>query len=167
MRKILFVAIFLPLSLFGQDTDTSGLVRLPNFKFWELPKNSDTIIRALSIYDVNAKQKLLVFVASWCDSCFQNVDELKKVNKILEERDCRLIVVNLDYVMAAWWPHMTKYPSNVLHINQGGPTGSAMYNFLEIKKIPFYVLLDGTNNILKKGEVLNKVIEPVHMLNKN
>ncbi len=157
MKNILTSMLFLPLSLFGQFENHCDSIKLPNSKFWSLPFKNDNLIADTNLYDIKSKYKLLVFVASWCDSCFLEVPVLTTQFAALESKGCKFIAINIDYGLSNWLPHMSKYPSRMIHLNQGGPSWSGLYKFLGIQKIPFNVLLDEDNNIIKSGVELDEL----------
>lgn len=83
LRKLLFVLLFLPLSLLSQNE----IIQTVNFKAFEpwLNKSNDTT------YVIN-------FWATWCAPCVKELPDFESLNKKYKSKKFKMLLVSLDFM---------------------------------------------------------------------
>lgn len=117
--------------------------KVPNIVF------DKKIKKAKSLYDVKADQKLLVFWASWCPHCMNELPHIKEFYKDFRKKGGEIIAVALDLERAPYeaaikgtdwinYSDLKKWQSPV--VKDFGITGT-----------PTMILLDKDNKVIKIG----------------
>lgn len=103
---------------------------------------------------------LVVFWASWCGPCRQEIPELKKLYAKYKNKGISIVSISTDHNITEWkkallyekmsWPNLSNLPGNSKEINQ-------TYN---LNAIPSMFLLDKDNKIIIADEFEMTKIEP-------
>jgi|GEM_PF-1922488 len=125
--------------------------KLPSFKF-STPKN-----KTINLKNVKAKYKLLVFWASWCAPCLREIPLLDSLNKKFEFKGLKILCINVDNTKEIWKNNISKYAFKCVHLYQGSYSTSAFYKYFNIESIPFLVLLDNKDRIIKYDAKINEI----------
>ncbi len=129
--------------LFYKSKRTTPGSPFPDYNF--IDQNGDSV----SIQSVKSKYKLLVFWASWCGPCLEEIPKLDSINNLMQSKGLRMIAINVDVSESLWLKFISKYTFNILHFYQGGTQASQLYRYLNIQSIPHLVLLDEENKLIK------------------
>ncbi|MEP7231780.1 MAG: TlpA disulfide reductase family protein [Ginsengibacter sp.] len=115
----------------------------------------DTTGKKNSLQDVKGKNAtLIVFWASWCGPCRQEIPELKSFYNTYYPKGISIVSISCDNDFEKWkealvkeqmvWQNLSNLPGNYQDI-------FSKYN---IKAIPFIFLLNGNNQILLSGNLM-------------
>lgn len=110
---------------------------------------------------IKAKYKLLYFWVSRCDSCFKDMELLKEQYNRIKEKDLKILTVNVD-VVQNMQHRFAKFNIPLIQLYQGSFTASALFRSLNIKSVPFLLLLDETDKIIEyslKIEDLSSIVK--------
>lgn len=110
---------------------------------------------------IKAKYKLLYFWVSRCDSCFKDMELLKEQYNRIKEKDLKILTVNVD-VVQNMQHRFAKFNIPSIQLYQGSFTASALLRSLNIKSVPFLLLLDETDKIIEyslKIEDLSSIVK--------
>ena len=118
-------------------------VMLPNFRF----KNEHG--KTIRLNDLKAKYKLLDFWAGWCVPCLEKVPEIDSIHKLYKAKGLEVIAVNIDNDFASFEKALARYGADFPKMYTGNPAHSAIYKYLDIRSIPFLLLLDAENRIIR------------------
>ncbi|MFN0083592.1 MAG: TlpA family protein disulfide reductase [Ferruginibacter sp.] len=125
--------------------------RIPNFIF-QTENNNKT-----DLYGLNYKYKLLVFGASWCAPCINEIKDLDSLNIFFQKKGLGILAINVDNTVEKWKVYTSNCKTNCSQLFSGNPNSSKIYKYFNINSIPFIVLLDAKNNILKNNIQLKEI----------
>ena len=94
----------------------------------------------------DGKQTLLIFWASWCPHC---MEEIPQLHTLIKSKDIRVVAVSLDTDPETYNPVKEKL-SNMEHYCDFKKWDSQPVNDYYIKGTPTYFLLDEDNTIIKR-----------------
>lgn len=75
----------------GQSSAIKVGAKVPNITFDQAIKGKK------SLYDIKANQKLIVFWASWCPACQQEIPYIKEYYKEFKAKGGEIVAISLDY----------------------------------------------------------------------
>ncbi|HSN61813.1 MAG TPA: thioredoxin-like domain-containing protein [Ferruginibacter sp.] len=150
MKKfpVIFIAtflIFLSFAVVGQNISTTSIRKgeqLPDYNFINESLGKTTL------HSIKAKYKLLFFWISKCDSCFNEVATLKLQCNKLNKKDLKILTINVD-VVPNLQDVLSKFDIPCIQLHQGSFTASSLYRSLNIKTVPFFLLVDEMDRIIK------------------
>ncbi len=125
--------------------------RIPNFIFQTENKN------ITDLYSLKYKYKLLVFGASWCAPCINEIKDIDSLNTNFQKKGLGILAINVDNTEEKWKVYSSKYKTNCIQLFSGSPNSSKIYKYFNISSIPFIILLDSTNNIIKNNIQLKEI----------
>lgn len=110
--------------------------------------SKDNLNRDFSNKSMQGKPYLLVFTATWCAPCQQQLPKLRKISDKYSKNGLQIIYVNLDDDLQKWRKHLQTVPSEWIHISdrQKGLEGKIQKLFY-VKAIPTYFLIDAAGKI--------------------
>ncbi len=132
----------------------------PNFDY------TDMANKKFTLNDVKGeKGTLVVFWASWCGPCREEIPDLKKFNAAYNAKGIKIVSISIDHDITAWktalakekmtWANLSNLPGDYKEI-------SKKYN---VNAIPSMFLLDKDNRIIVADVFqMSKVIEKVDSL---
>jgi len=135
----------------------------PNFDYTDMER------KKLTLNDVKGeKGTLVVFWASWCGPCRDEIPDLKKFNAAYNAKGIKMVSISIDHDITAWktalvkekmtWANLSNLPGDYKEI-------SKKYN---INAIPSMFLLDKDNRIIVADTFqMSKILEKVDSLFKN
>lgn len=120
----------------------------------------DTTGEKISLADVKgSKGTLIVFWASWCGPCREEIPELKKLYHVYHSKGISIVSISCDNDSKSWkkalqqeqmlWPNLSNLP---------GYYGD-IFSKYNIKAIPLMFLLDGESNIISEPKSIEQVKE--------
>jgi thiol-disulfide isomerase/thioredoxin len=111
---------------------------------------ADTSQAPHDILDPKAKLNLLVFWASWCGPCRQEIPALKQVYQAFHHRGLQMTSISIDKDLPSWrnalreeqmgWPQVVMAPDQQLQVEQQ----------FSLRAIPVLILTDSVGNELVK-----------------
>lgn len=125
--------------------------QIPDFTFFAIEKKS------VNLYKIEAKYKLIVFWASWCAPCLAEIPVLDSFYQRNKIHGLKILSVNVDNSEFLWKKNISKYSFDCVHLYQGGYSSSPMYKYFNVSSIPFMVLLDSKNRIIKYNIQIDEV----------
>ncbi|GGF09475.1 Thiol-disulfide isomerase or thioredoxin [Chishuiella changwenlii] len=125
----------------GQSTTKVG-VKVPNITF------EKSVNGKKSLYDIKANQKLIIFWASWCPACQQEMPYVKEFYKDFKAKGGEIVAISLDYDQSefakatkdfSWYNYtdLLKWDSPI--VEEFG-----------IESTPTLLLIDKDNKLIKK-----------------
>ena len=113
----------------------------PNIEFESLN------LKVKSLYEIESKQILLVFWASWCSHC---QEELPKVNTWAKEHpDTKVVAISLDDNKTEYEEAIKRLPNLMHHTDLKKWNGQAVKDYY-VYGTPTFILLDKEKKIIKK-----------------
>jgi thiol-disulfide isomerase/thioredoxin len=101
-----------------------------------------------SIYDIKSEKTLIVFWASWCPHC---TEEMPKVNEWAKDHlDTKVIAISLDDNKAEYDLAIKQLPNLSHHTDLKKWNGKAAKDYF-VYGTPTFILLDSQKKIIKKG----------------
>lgn len=126
----------------GQNTSLNVGDKVPNITF------DQAINGKKSLYDVKANQKLIVFWASWCPACQQEIPHIKEYYKDFKAKGGEIVAISLDYEEKAFKDATKELPwFNYTDLLRWDSPIATEYN---ITSTPTLFLVDKDNKIIKK-----------------
>jgi thiol-disulfide isomerase/thioredoxin len=116
--------------------------KVPNIVF------DQTVNGKKSLYDIKANQKLIVFWASWCPACQQEIPHIKEFYKDFKAKGGEIVAISLDFEETAFknaTKDFTWY--NYTDLLRWDSPIAAEYN---VQSTPTLFLVDKDNKIVKK-----------------
>lgn len=91
---------------------------------------------------------LLVFTATWCVPCQQQLPKLKKISDSFSSRGLKIVYINLEDDLQKWKDHLQTVPSAWTHLSDRleGQQGKIQKMFY-VRYIPTYLLIDAAGKI--------------------
>lgn len=109
----------------------------------------DTIGKKTTLQDVKGqKGTLIVFWASWCGPCRQEIPELKKFYNEYNSKGISIVSISVDNDTNAWKSALIKEQMPWINISNLPGNYAAIYSRYNIKAIPLMFLLNSENKIL-------------------
>lgn len=109
----------------------------------------DTIGKKTTLQDVKGqKGTLIVFWASWCGPCRQEIPELKKFYNEYNSKGISIVSISVDNDTNAWKSALIKEQMPWINISNLPGNYAAIYSKYNIKAIPLMFLLNSENKIL-------------------
>lgn len=116
--------------------------QVPNITFDKAVKGKK------SLYDIKANQKLIVFWASWCPACQQEVPHIKEFYKDFKAKGGEIVAISLDYDQNAFESATKDFSwynySDLLRWD------SPIATEFGIESTPTLLLIDKDNKLIKK-----------------
>jgi thiol-disulfide isomerase/thioredoxin len=135
----------------GFRENTTAGKQIPNFIF----STPDSKVKDL--LSIKAKYKLIVFWASWCAPCLAEIPVLDSLYKEHKNAGLKILSINVDNSPILWKKNIPKYTFDCEHLYQGGYSSSLIYKYFNVTSIPFMILLNAENKILKYNIQINEV----------
>lgn len=119
--------------------------QVPNIIFEKEIKSPSAL--AMGLYDIKSEQTLVIFWASWCPHC---MEEMPKVDAWAKENpNTKVVAISLDDDKVAYETAIKDFP-NILHICDFKKwTGKAVSNYY-VYGTPTFILLDKDKKIIGK-----------------
>ena len=115
-----------------------------------------TFTNKSTLYDIQSEQTLVVFWASWCPRC---AEELPKVNTWAKENpNTKVVAISLDEDQTAYENAIKEYP-NLIHNTDLKKWGGKVVNDYYIYGTPTLVLLDKDKKIMGKNASFEELIK--------
>jgi thiol-disulfide isomerase/thioredoxin len=96
-------------------------------------------MKKTTIDEIDAKYKLLVFWASWCGPCLEEIPVLDSLNTIYRPLGLKVLCINVDNLDIVWKKNISKYTFDCIHLYQGGYSQSEIYKYFKIEKLKEYI----------------------------
>lgn len=126
----------------GQTANVEIGSKVPNITFDQPIKGKK------SLYDIKADQKLIVFWASWCPACQQEIPHIKEYYKNFKAKGGEIVAISLDYDEAEYNKATKELPwFNYTDLMRWDSPIAAEYN---INSTPTLFLIDKDNKVIKK-----------------
>lgn len=122
--------------------------------------------RSFSNKSMQAKPYLLVFTATWCVPCQQQLPKLRKISDNYSKSGLKIVYINLDDDLQKWKKHVQTVPSEWIHISdrQKGQEGKIQKLFY-VKAIPTYFLIDAAGKIAYNSDTTDpELLETEHYI---
>lgn len=120
----------------------------PDFEFIIQGKKS-------SLYQVNAQYKLLMFWASWCPHCMDELPEVKQFYNSFEKKRGEIIAISLDVDQSKYQKTIGNLPW--LNYSSFLKWDSPIAKLYGVNATPTFFLLDGNNKILMKSNKIDAI----------
>ena len=117
--------------------------KLPNFSF------TDSMGKKQYLYNIRSKYKLLDFWASWCKPCIALVPAIDSAVNLYKLQGLQLVSINLDNKLGTFQKNFGKYNIDCIKLYSESPGTSPIYKYFAHYSIPFMVLLDENNRLVK------------------
>ena len=115
-----------------------------------------TFTNKSTLYDIQSEQTLVVFWASWCPRC---AEELPKVNTWAKENpNTKVVAISLDEDQTAYENAIKEYP-NLIHNTDLKKWGGKVVNDYYIYGTPTLVLIDKDKKIMGKNSSFEELIK--------
>ena len=109
-----------------------------------------------SLYDIEATQILVVYWASWCPHC---MEEIPKVNIWAKEHpETKVVAISLDDDKTAYEQAIQKLPNMVHHTDLKKWNGKAVKDYY-VYGTPTFILLDSEKKIIRKTASLDSLLK--------
>lgn len=126
----------------GQSASMQAGSKVPNITFPQ-PINGKK-----SLYDIKADQKLIVFWASWCPACQQEIPHIKEFYKNFKSKGGEIVAISLDYDQTAFNSATKDLPwYNYTDLLRWDSPIAAEFG---IESTPTLILVDKDNKLIKK-----------------
>lgn len=106
--------------------------------------------KAKSIYDVKAKEKLVVFWASTCSHCVTELPKILDKYAALKAKNVEVIALSLDQDINSFKDMASKYPW--ISASEGKGWNSSYSDTYNIHATPTVFILDANNKIISKPD---------------
>lgn len=125
--------------------------KVPDLKFKEPVKGYK------SLYDVKAEKKILIFWASWCPACQDEMPFIKEYYRNFKAEGGEIISISLDFDKTAFEEATKDFEwINYTELMRWDTTGVKEFG---IASTPTLFLLDKDNKLLKKGAHISELVE--------
>jgi thiol-disulfide isomerase/thioredoxin len=115
-----------------------------------------TNYKVKSLYEIEATQILVVFWASWCPHC---KEELPKVNTWAKEHpETRVVAISLDDDKTSYEQAIQELPNLMHHTDLKKWNGQAVKDYY-VYGTPTFVLLDSEKKIIRKTAALDSLLK--------
>jgi thiol-disulfide isomerase/thioredoxin len=122
----------------------------PNITF------DSTQYKEKSLYEIEATQILVVFWASWCPHC---MEEIPKVNTWAKEHpETRVVAISLDDDKTAYEHAIQELPNMMHHTDLKKWNGQAVKEYY-VYGTPTFILLDSEKKIIRKTAALDSLLK--------
>ncbi len=130
----------------------------PNFNY------NDTTGKKINLNDVKGdKGTLIVFWASWCTPCRQEIPELKKLYDQYNSKGFSIVNISVDNDERAWKNALLKEQMAWTNISNLPGYYADIYSKYNIKGIPLMFLLNSNNKILLANpQSIEEIKEKLH-----
>jgi len=130
--------------------------KIPNFLF----KGKQSLNKDL--YGIDYKYKLLVFGASWCAPCIEEIPALDSLNRLYEKKGLGILAISVDNTEEKWKIYASNFKTKIVQLFTGSPSKSRIYKYFNINAIPYIILLDSKNAIIKNNIKLEELEKIIH-----
>ena len=134
---------------FYKNTQVASLV--PNFQFKDVSGNNN------NLYSIHAPYKLIVFWASWCGPCIAELPELKEFHS--KNKDVTIISYSIDFNVTDWIRSSKENEIPWYSFSASKGTEGKFPTYFRVLQIPFMLLLDAQNKILKYNIGMSEIEE--------
>lgn len=124
---------------------------VPNIKF------GNKIKGAKSLYNVKADKKLIIFWASWCPHCMNEIPHIKEFYKKFQAQGGEIVAISLDVEQAALKNVIDK--TSWINYSDFLKWDSPIVKAFGVTSTPTMILLDKDNKILKTGSRVSEFID--------
>jgi len=105
----------------------------------------------LNLYSLSSENTLVIFYASWCPHCTEEIPKIKQVTDSLLGKGLTIIAVSLDTSIAAWKEFVSKNQLlNWLHYSEWKGWQSDVAKLYNVYATPTMFLLDEDKKIIAK-----------------
>ena len=122
----------------------------PNIAF------ESTNYKVKSLHDIDATQILVVFWASWCSHCMEEIPKLNIWAK--EHPETSIVAISLDDDKTAYEQAIQKLPNMVHHTDLKKWNGKAVKDYY-VYGTPTFILLDSEKKIIRKTASLDSLLK--------
>jgi thiol-disulfide isomerase/thioredoxin len=103
------------------------------------------------VYDTTAKVNMLVFWASWCGPCRQEIPALKEINKLYADKGLSITSISIDEDRNKWSNAVNEekmtWPQLIVPIEKM----TTFKSTFEVGAIPYVVFLDGQGKLITRS----------------
>ncbi len=121
-----------------------------------LPDTSGNIV---NLYDLDFDRKLILFYASWCPHCSENLPALVKLYNEQKEKKVEILAVSIDTKRKDWIKVIRKFGMNFLNVSDlKGWNGKTSVEYF-LYATPTIFVIDKKNKILAKPTSIDEIKE--------
>ncbi|MFA7616137.1 MAG: TlpA disulfide reductase family protein [Weeksellaceae bacterium] len=125
--------------------------KVPDIKFKEAVKGFK------SLYDVKANQKIIVFWASWCPACRDEMPFIKEYYQTFKKEGGEIVAISLDFDQNEFKNATKDFDwLNYTELSQWDTQGVEEFG---VSSTPTLFLVDKDNNLIKKASHISELLE--------
>ncbi len=117
----------------------------------------DTLGKAINLYNINAKAKMLVFYSSNCPHCIETLPKLVEIYNMYKDRGFKTIGIALDDSRSTWKNTIKSLNLNWISISDLKGMASPIINTYNITSTPTIIILNKDNIIMTKPKNINDI----------
>ncbi|WP_164972701.1 thioredoxin-like domain-containing protein [Lacibacter luteus] len=124
---------------------------------------------ATEIYSSNAKVNMIVFWASWCAPCRQEIPELKKIAAKYKPNQLNIVSISIDDSRKSWLSAVAAEQMNWPQLIIPENKRQQLKEQFEVGAIPYTLFLDSKGKLISRfiGNDQNTVLEYEQIINEN
>ena len=159
MKKIFFIIMFLSAFMLGLAKKPPADINPPDAKEGKKESSMDFKLKDLSDKDVSLKDYkdkkvvLLVFWATWCPYCVQEIPQIKKLQEEMKGRDFEILAIDIQESKEKLKPFIEK--KDIKYKILIDPDGGVATSY-KVEGIPENIVIDKKGNIAHRGEFPSK-----------
>ncbi|MDE7074159.1 MAG: TlpA family protein disulfide reductase, partial [Odoribacter sp.] len=142
-----------------QQTSTGNAIRKEIDRLWHLKPGvtarnftmPDTSGNPVTLFDIQAKVKILDFWASWCIPCRAANKKLLALYEKYKSQGLEIISVSVDSNEKLWKQAIRKDGCNWIHLSELNTGKDALYRQYKVFRVPACFLLDEHNRCIAAG----------------
>lgn len=133
--------------------NTAAGTAFPDFQFLDITGSSK------GLYKYESDYKLLDFWASWCAPCLAMAPKIDSALQANSKVGVKLLTLNTDNSFQVFKTALYNYKSNAEKLYAGNYSQSEIIKYLDVNSIPFMILLDKDNKIIRNNINFEQLIE--------
>lgn len=125
--------------------------QVPDIKFKEAVKGFK------SLYDVKANQKIIIFWASWCPACREEMPFIKEYYQNFKKEGGEIVAISLDFDQNEFKNATKDFDwINYTELSQWDTQGVEEFG---VSSTPTLFLVDKDNKLIKKASHISELLE--------